>query len=230
MKSQVRCKPGFTILECLIYISVSSFLLTIVAIWLHKILLFSSAQAERQQDRGNFLRLSAALRQDVQFASDWTMDDSDELILQMNNKRRIHYRLVEEPHQTEIQMWQVDHDPSNGERSLGAETIMRRDYFRFTPQCQLAWEKSEFPQWLSLIATRRPFLQPNNSPDPKLQLSDFPTAAERRRKTNSESSESSRTPDWPSLAFKPPVEMNLKLSVNRWQNRVIRSNGEESRQ
>jgi hypothetical protein len=205
---------GTTMIEVLVLISVSSILMTVVAVWLHKLLLFSSTLMERQRDHVNFNHLATALRQDVMFAKSWSFPNPTEpnhLELAMADNSKIQYQLVHQDHGTKII---AIHVPASDEKEDPAKTAkppVRQEVYRFSPSCRLAWERAELPQSLTLSAYRVPMLA---DPLPKTSF-DIKTAANPQAVL---ASPKDSTAQFNSAA----IETFIRLTPNRWTEPIHR--------
>lgn len=211
---------GFTLIEVLVLISVSSILLTVVALWLHKLLLFSSTLMERQRDHINLNRLATELRQDVMFAKSWSFPNPKEpshLELTMVDGSKIQYQLEYEAHGSKIHAVHLPAPVAKAtdEKELLAEvakTFARREIYRFSPSCRLNWDRDQLPQSLALIAYRVPMLA---NPLPK-RIADSKTAPNPQVVSKVQHDSSGQF----SAAA---VETCIRLTPNRWAGRIHRA-------
>jgi type II secretory pathway pseudopilin PulG len=209
-----RRRSGFTLLEVIVLISVSSLLMTIVGIWLHKLLLFSNTMLERQRDHVGLQRMSAEMRLDVQLARSWSFISPDELELVMVDDSIIRYRLVSEPDVTKLEVLYPLASKTTEDSTKPGQAVQRRETYRFTPNWKLTWDKAGFPEELTLAVYRLPMLAHPLTPAPSTTSSPAakPTPVEQP---------TDNSPLAESVSGKP-VEAILRLKINRWNGLVDR--------
>jgi hypothetical protein len=213
-----RSRQGLSILELLLLITVSSMLMSIVGIWLHKLLLFASLQLDRQRDHMNIQRLASELRQDVQMAESWSFTQPNELELMLSDNTRIVYRLKPQPDGNQIEtIYPAAAQPAPPAADTSRQAMPRQECYRFTSNCDLKWDTTEFPQTLTLVIFRKPTLAHALPP---------PSSTSSLSQTSDRTGQSASVqPDIVQAPQRQPVEAVIQLKTNRWNSQISRIPG-----
>jgi hypothetical protein len=210
-------RRGMTLLDIMVSMSILSVLLTVSAIWIHRILLFSITLGERQRDHANLVRLATDLRQDIQFSRRWSMPKADELVLEINDHWQIRYQLekVDDQDVMNVQHFHSSKDISDPRQPAPN----RREQFNFSSQCEITWDAAEFPASLLLTATRRPFPVAETRLEVAAASAGSPVLEEREghnllTPNRDQKQAISRNSQ--------PVEMVLRLVPHRWPDNLNR--------
>ena len=187
MRSFKRPRTGFTMLEMLTVLTAFSLLMVISASWLHYSISFASVTKKRQRYHQNLKRLATELRGDIRQCQQMSLVNPYELKLVVDKKQTTSYK---------IDGMNVDLVRTDG------EVITSRDRFDLGPQSVVRWDKSEMPEWISLLVERCP---PGSKKSP-----DEESADDVSRDSQSGGAE-------PAFELIPPIDLHVRGRPNAWK-------------
>ena len=140
--NRIQCKnrQGFSLLELLMVISVTGVLLAVNATWIHQSLSFSATVNQRQRQHQILMRLAGDLRDDVRLSTGMSSPDEKQLELAMPGDVLIRYVISSSAISVE-------------KRHL--DNVFFRDSYAVAAGSDVRWDRSELPDWISLIVYRK---------------------------------------------------------------------------
>ncbi len=174
-RTQSKNRSGYSLIELIMFISVSGVLLAVNVTWMHQSLTFSSTINQRQGQHQNLTRLAGDLRDDVRLSIGMSSPDEKQLELEMPGDILIRYVISSSAISVE-------------KRYL--DTVLFRDSYAVAAGSDIRWDRSELPDWISLIVYRK-----------------VVEADEIERKTLSTVSPEQRN---------QPVELMIRVGTKRW--------------
>lgn len=139
-RTQSKNRSGYSLIELIMVISVSGVLLAVNVTWMHQSLTFSSTINQRQGQHQNLTRLAGDLRDDVRLSIGMSSPDEKQLELEMPGDVLIRYVISSSAISVE-------------KRYL--DTVFFRDSYAVSAGSDVRWDRSELPDWISLIVYRK---------------------------------------------------------------------------
>ena len=136
--SRRKDRPGFTLLELMVAISVSGAIMLLAIAWIGETAKFASRMSSHQRQHDQLTRLGWQLRTDVRKSQSMTIEDDQRLVLQQGDGQRIVYSISG----TTVEM----------EKSGGTQAS--RESFPLANGSQIAWDTSGMPDSIGLIVSR----------------------------------------------------------------------------
>ena len=132
-RKQLNRRTGFTLLELLIVLSVSSFLLVIAGAWINKTVQFTAKTNRIQRQHVALQRLASDLRNDIRSAIGMRLEN-DSLILNHADDR--------------VATYTISGSTLRVNKQYNAKTIYQ-NHFRLGQGAQLVWDDAELPEFIS---------------------------------------------------------------------------------
>jgi len=147
-------RPGYTLLEMMLAITVATVLLGINVGWIHQTMKFSSVTKQRQRQQQSLTRLAWNLRDDVRGCDSISMVGEDQLVLNSDAGLKITYTI-------------------SGRHMLveksGDQLMVQRERYDLGRGATAVWDVAELPAWISLIVYRGGVhLEPSSAEKPPL--------------------------------------------------------------
>ncbi len=196
---------GYTLIELVVVISMTSVLLVVIVGWLHQSLKFGSAMRQRQQNHRNLTELAWQLRDDVRQSKSIAIEDGTRLVIESPTGNITSYTILDS--QSVLEREQSGSPAQHSQFELSASSIAH-------------WDSAELPEWISLIVVKQPAAKqssalknPNNkqAPDPKL-------------------AQQAPASDHSELLVELPIDLHLRVGPNRWAGAVMASNGPDAQE
>ncbi len=132
-------KSGFTLIEMLVVMSISSVMLSLVTIWIGQTMRFSTQLRNLERQQTQLARLARSLRDDVRMSKSMKIEGGQRLVLESGPQQQIVYTISG----TEVQI----------EKQTGSR--IRHDRFRLSTSSQPVWDTDQMPDTIGLIIERR---------------------------------------------------------------------------
>ena len=134
-------RSGYTLIELMVVLSVSSTLLMVAVGWIHQSMTLASAMRDRQHHHQSLMRLSRQLRDDVHRGVSASMASDEQLVITFADGKKLSYTIKENG------IWR---------QSIGGDGPVLQDNFEFFRPVAARWDVSELPDWISLVVVREP--------------------------------------------------------------------------
>lgn len=134
-------RSGYTLIELMVVMSVSSTLLMVAVGWIHQSMTLASAMRDRQHHHQSLMRLSRQLRDDVHRGNSVAMVGDEQLVITFADGPKLSYTISE-----------------NGisRKSIDGDGPALQDNFEFFRPVAARWDVSGLPDWISLVVVREP--------------------------------------------------------------------------
>ncbi len=139
-RTQSKNRQGYSLFELIMVISVTGVLLVANATWIHQSLTFSTTINQRQRQHQILMRLAGELRDDVRMSIGMSSPDEKQLELKMPGDILIRYVISSSA--ISVEKRHVD-------------TVFFRDSYAVSAGSDVRWDRSELPDWISLIVYRK---------------------------------------------------------------------------
>jgi prepilin-type N-terminal cleavage/methylation domain-containing protein len=133
-------RSGYTLIELMVVLSVSSTLLMVSVGWIHQSMTLASTMRDRQHHHQNLMRLSRQLRDDVHHGRSVSMASDQQLVITFADDQKLSYTI------TDNGIWR---------RSINGGGPVSQDSFEFSQPVAARWDASELPDWISLVVARK---------------------------------------------------------------------------
>lgn len=131
-------KSGFTLIELMVVLTVTSVFLLLAISWISETMNFSSRMKTHQRQHSQLTRLGWNLRTDVRMSQSMTIEDDTRLVLIRRNGQRVVYT--------------ISGATLEVEKSTGSQT--HRDRFPLASNSRARWDTSGMPESIGLIVSR----------------------------------------------------------------------------
>lgn len=136
---RIPSRRGYTLIELMVVISVSSTLMVLAIGWIHQSMKLGSVMRDRQHHHQSLLRLSRQLRDDVHQGESLAVEKETRLVITMAGQQTTVYEIMPE------RLSRVTRD---------ANAVTSRESFPIDPRAIAHWEPAELPDWISLLVER----------------------------------------------------------------------------
>lgn len=134
-----RRRGGYTLIELVLIISVSTVILGINVGWIHQTMKFAAATKQRQQHHQALTRLAWELRHDVQASQSISMNGASQLVLSSAGGLQTTYTVSGSELLVEKQKTQ---------------STVKRERFALDQDSISVWDSTEMPDWITLRVYR----------------------------------------------------------------------------
>ena len=140
---RLQKSQGFTLIELIVVISVTSTLATVNVGWIYQTFKFASQMRQRQSHYTNMNRLAVKFRDEVRSSDTIKLEDEDNLVLRFGDGSFVRYMISNSQESVElnVEKWQDD-------------SVVARERFTLMQGTQLRLETTEMPDAISLIVAR----------------------------------------------------------------------------
>jgi prepilin-type N-terminal cleavage/methylation domain-containing protein len=193
-----QVRRGYTLIELVVVISMTSVLLVVVVGWLHQSLKFGSSMRERQRNHRSLTELAWQLRDDVRQSESIAVEDNNRLVIKSLGGNTTSYTLSNSKSVVERK--------ENGSSN-------QQSQFELSDSSVAHWDTSEMPDWISLVVSKQP--------DGK-----FSPANQATTNKDSKSNTMPGDPILTHEEHQKPIDLHVRVGPNRWTG-ITKAEGQE---
>jgi prepilin-type N-terminal cleavage/methylation domain-containing protein len=134
-------RRAYTLIEIMVTMSIGTVVMMVAAGWIHQSMKTASIMRQRERQHQSLLSLAASLRDHVRRSESMVLKDDRELQVRMTNDEQV--------------IFQISEASVHMRRTRDGE-VTQSETFRLSDQCRAIWDRSEMPNWITLMVRRQP--------------------------------------------------------------------------